>query len=123
MSDERGYDTKGSRKALGAMNAKLRAKIGRLERELAAYQRAPQPQSAEAVAYVTGYYGGRCVIEPLNRAAVLPTGMALYATPQQSAGVVMPTLVVKETGEWGDAYERGYKAALREFARLNGKGD
>ena len=29
-------DTKGSRKALGAMNAKLRAKVGRLERELAA---------------------------------------------------------------------------------------
>lgn len=35
MSDERVYDTKGSRKALGAMNAKLKAKIGRLERELA----------------------------------------------------------------------------------------
>jgi hypothetical protein len=30
------YDIKGSRKALGAMNAKLKAKIGRLERELAA---------------------------------------------------------------------------------------
>lgn len=29
-------DTKGSRKALGAMNAKLRAKVGSLERELAA---------------------------------------------------------------------------------------
>ena len=36
---ERGLDTKGGRKALGAMNAKLKAKIGRLERELAAYQR------------------------------------------------------------------------------------
>ena len=34
MSDELGYYTKGSRKALGAMNAKLRAKIGRLEREI-----------------------------------------------------------------------------------------
>ena len=34
--DERSHDTKGSRKALGAMNAKLRAKVGRLERELAA---------------------------------------------------------------------------------------
>lgn len=33
--DERDHDTKGSRKALGAMNAKLRAKVGRLERELA----------------------------------------------------------------------------------------
>lgn len=45
----------------------------------------------------------------------------LYTAPQPSAGVVMPTLVVKESGEWGDAYERGFKAALREFARLNGK--
>ncbi|MAB96981.1 MAG: hypothetical protein CMK71_02790 [Pseudomonadaceae bacterium] len=32
--DDRGHDTKGSRKAMGAMNAKLRAKVGRLEREL-----------------------------------------------------------------------------------------
>ena len=34
MSDKQGYDTKGSRKALGTMNAKLRAKVGRLEREV-----------------------------------------------------------------------------------------
>lgn len=59
-------DTKGSRKALGAMNAKLRAKIGRLERELAAYQRQsgvvmPNPMVGgrgidyEAVAYIEGW--------------------------------------------------------------------
>lgn len=53
----------------------------------AAYQRAQQPQSAEAVAYVTGYHGGRCIIEPLNRAAVLPTGMALYSHPQPQSGL------------------------------------
>lgn len=35
MSDEIGHYTRGSRKALGAMNAKLRAKVGRLEREIA----------------------------------------------------------------------------------------
>lgn len=34
------------------------------------------------IAYVTGYHDGRCVIEPLNRAMVLPTGMALYADLQ-----------------------------------------
>lgn len=39
---------------------------------------------------------------------------------QQAREVVIPTLVVKESGEWGNAYERGFKAALREFARLNG---
>ena len=45
---------------------------------------------AAPVAYITGQFAGRCVIEAINRAAVLPTGMALYATPQPSAGVVMP---------------------------------
>ena len=33
------------------------------------------------VARVTGCYGGRCIIEPNNRAAVLPTNMPLYTTP------------------------------------------
>lgn len=41
-------DTKGSRKALGAMNAKLRAKVGRLERELATIK---QSLTVEPVAY------------------------------------------------------------------------
>jgi hypothetical protein len=41
-------DTKGSRKALGAMNAKLRAKVGRLERELAAAK--PDAELVERVA-------------------------------------------------------------------------
>ena len=39
--------------------------------------------SLEPVARVSGYYGGRCVVEPLNRATVLPTDMALYAAPVQ----------------------------------------
>lgn len=42
------HDTKGSRKALGAMNAKLRAKVGRLERELATIK---QSLTVEPVAY------------------------------------------------------------------------
>lgn len=40
---------------------------------------------AAPVAYITGQFAGRCIIEAINRAAVLPTGMALYATPQPSA--------------------------------------
>ena len=32
----------------------------------------------EPVARVTGYYGGRCVIEPLDGKSVFPTGMAVY---------------------------------------------
>lgn len=30
------------------------------------------------VARVTGYYGGRCVIEPLDGKSVFPVGMAVY---------------------------------------------
>lgn len=41
-------DNKGSRKALGAINAKLRAKVGRLERELATVKKS---LTAEPVAY------------------------------------------------------------------------
>ena len=54
---------------------------------------------AAPVAYITGQFAGRCVIEAINRAAVLPTGMALYATPQPSAGVVMPERKVAQHGD------------------------
>ena len=43
----------------------------------------PKLAEQEPVARVTGYHGGRCVVEPLNRALVLPTDMALYAEPVQ----------------------------------------
>lgn len=35
----------------------------------------------EPVARVTGYYAGRCVIEPLDGKSVFPTGMAMYSAP------------------------------------------
>ncbi|MDO9252575.1 MAG: hypothetical protein Q7U48_13630 [Hydrogenophaga sp.] len=50
------------------------AKIEELERQLA------QPVG-DPVAYVTGYFGGRFVVQPINPAAVLPTCMGLYAYP------------------------------------------
>jgi hypothetical protein len=41
------------------------------------------PQAAvRPVAAVTGYYGGHCVIEPIDRAQLLPVGMALYSGEQ-----------------------------------------
>ena len=45
--------------------------------------RAQEQAEQEPMARVTGYYSGLCVIEPLNRATVLPTDMALYAAPVQ----------------------------------------
>ena len=41
-----------------------------------------QPEQQEPVARVVGYYAGRCVIEPLDPAAVMPNNMALYTRPQ-----------------------------------------
>jgi hypothetical protein len=45
----------------------------------------PQPQQAEKqepIAFVTGTYGGRFTVKPLNPAMVLSLNMALYTTPQ-----------------------------------------
>jgi len=33
------------------------------------------------IAYITGYHDGYPVVQPVDGAAVLPTGMALYAHP------------------------------------------
>lgn len=46
-------------------------------------------RAQEPVARVTGYYGGRAVVEALNPAAILPQNMALYASPAaKDAGLV-----------------------------------
>ncbi len=39
------------------------------------------PDNSQPVARVTGYYGGRCVIEPLDGKSIFPTGMAIYTHP------------------------------------------
>jgi hypothetical protein len=41
-----------------------------------------EAEKDEPVAKVTGVYGGRFVVEPLNPAMVLPVNMALYTRPQ-----------------------------------------
>ena len=38
------------------------------------------PDNSKPVARVTGYYGGRCVIEPLDRKSIFPVGMAMYVS-------------------------------------------
>ena len=42
----------------------------------------PVFEQDEPVAVVTGMYGGRFIVEPTNRAMVLPANMALYTHPQ-----------------------------------------
>ena len=36
-------------------------------------------EAARPIASVTGYHGGHCVVEPIDRAQLLPVGMALYS--------------------------------------------
>jgi hypothetical protein len=50
--------------------------------------------SNEPVAEVKGYYGGRCVVEPLNSAMVLPSGMALYTHPVDDTALLRRCLNV-----------------------------
>ena len=42
------------------------------------YRPGSLPMEDKPVARVTGYYGGRCVIEPLDGKSVFSTGMAVY---------------------------------------------
>ena len=41
----------------------------------------------EPVGYVSGFYGGYCVIQPTDPAVVLPIGMALYRAPREWIGL------------------------------------
>jgi hypothetical protein len=50
-------------------------------RALEAYCDSLTLPAQEPVARVSGTYGGRFVYDPINRAAILPVGMALYTTP------------------------------------------
>ena len=53
----------------------------RVYEAIAAIQAVLAQPAQEPVAYVTGTSFGRFIVEPLNRAMVLPIGMALYSSP------------------------------------------
>ena len=74
-----GYQAK---KAMAAdkINADFDEEYQKNSAVLAKYRTAPQP-AQEPVARVMGTYGGMFVVAPLNPAAILPVGMALYAGP------------------------------------------
>jgi hypothetical protein len=57
-----------------------------------------QMAEQEPVAAVTGYFGGHCVIAPMNPAAVFSANMALYAAPPapQPARVPMTLADVRQ---------------------------
>jgi len=76
-----------------------------IERKQGGFQakrKAAADKLQEPVARVSGTYGGRFVYDPINRAAILPVGMALYAMPPQPAQ--------EPPSEWA-----GIKAILDEY--------
>ena len=51
-----------------------------------AQARASTPEQ-KPVGYVSGFYGGYCVIQPTDPAVVLPVGTALYRAPTECVGM------------------------------------
>jgi hypothetical protein len=43
----------------------------------------PPKEEQKPVAYITGFHSGHCIIQPIDRAVVLPVGMALYRAPAE----------------------------------------
>ncbi len=72
--------------------------------------------SNEPVARVMGYHGGRCVIEPLNPAVVLPVGIALYTHPVDDTALLRQALeaLEYEAHRGNDDAYRSLRDALRE---------
>jgi len=48
---------------------------------------AGEGSTSEPVGYVSGSYGGYCVIQPTDPALILPVGLALYRAPTEWVGL------------------------------------
>ena len=74
------------------------------------------------VGYVSGFYGGYCVIQPLDPAVVLPVGVALYRAPTEWVGLTdeeVSEIIGKEIGFnscFGpeESFARAIEAKLKE---------
>jgi len=53
-----------------------------------------EAEQDEPIAFITGVFGGRFVVEPTNPAMVLPVNVALYTHPKRQR-VVFPTMLRK----------------------------
>jgi hypothetical protein len=86
-------------------------------RKLYPLKQKPAPVQ-EPVAWVTGFYAGRCVIKTINPAAILPVGVALYTTPPAQPAPVQEPVALEAVYEtiiqWD---EGGGKRSRRELAR------
>lgn len=67
--------------------------------------------SVEPVGYISGFYGGYCVIQPTDPTLVLPVGMALYRAPTEWVGLTDEEISII----WRDI--DGSEGMLMRFAR------
>ncbi|CAB4154868.1 hypothetical protein UFOVP652_39 [uncultured Caudovirales phage] len=56
---------------------------------------AEQPAQQEPVAVVSGYYGGQCVILPIDPARIFNSNTAFYTAPPQRKPPQFPTMLRK----------------------------
>lgn len=77
----------------------------------------------EPVARVTGVYGGKFTYDPINRATILPVGMALYSAPPQREWVGLTDEEIKQCGfavlfdgtkNWALRFVKAAEAKLKE---------
>ena len=77
-------------------------------------------QGQQPVGYVSGFYGGYCVIQPTDPAVVLPVGMALYRAPTGLVGLTDDEVYQAESGCWfldefdKTLFARAIEAKLKE---------
>jgi len=74
----------------------------------------------EPIAYVTGTYNGRFIVEPLNPTMVLPVGMAFYTTPPKREWVGLTDEEIHGT-PWYNETHKTYQFALSLIAKLKEK--
>lgn len=76
-----------------------------------------QPAQQEPVAVVSGYYGGQCVILPIDPARIFNSNTALYTTPQPPAQPLTDEQIDKLP--WGphEGNPMTFAEGLRDFAR------
>lgn len=79
--------------------------------------KAEQPAQQEPVAVVSGYYGGQCVILPIDPARIFNSNTALYTTPQPPAQPLTDEQIDKLP--WGphEGNPMTFAEGLRDFAR------
>ena len=82
-------------------------------------------ETVEPVAYVSGFSKGYAVVEPIDRALLLPVGMALYRAPPKSKPLTNAEVGAVASDIWGSFLiaPQSYQKFARAIERAHGIGD